>query len=59
MIFCIAAYCAGVFILLRHLDRRMRSAQTVREAAFLREGFGSASESRRAARQCVAEGFGS
>jgi hypothetical protein len=59
MIVAAIVYFAGMFFLLRHIDRRMRSAQAAREAAFLREGFGPASESRRAARQCVVEGFGS
>ena len=41
MIVAVIVYCAGMFFLLRHADRRMRSAQAAREAAFLREGFGS------------------
>jgi len=38
MIVVVIVYCAGMFVLLRHLDRRMRSAQAAREAAFLRRG---------------------
>lgn len=54
-----AFYILAFWLVLRHIDRRARAAQAAREAAFLREGFGPSPESRRAARQCVTEGFGS
>lgn len=41
MIVLAVVYCAGLFLLLCHLDRRMRSAQAAREAAFMLSGIGA------------------
>lgn len=41
MIVLLLAYLAAMVGAVLHLDRRMRSAQAAREAAFLRSGFAS------------------
>ena len=41
MIASVAVYLSGIVCLLFWVDRRMRSAQAAREAAFLRWGFSS------------------